>query len=76
MARKEGNILIVDDNDDLLIALRLFLSRHFLKIDTIRNPNLILSTLEKSSYDIILLDIVMPRLDGVGTIQQLKAQGC
>ena len=57
MARKEGKILIVDDNDDLLIALRLFLSRHFLQIDTLRNPNLILSTLEKSSYDIILLDM-------------------
>ena len=57
MPRKEGNILIVDDNDDLLIALRLFLSRHFLQIDTIRNPNLILSTLEKNSYDMILLDM-------------------
>ena len=57
MAKKEGKILIVDDNDDLLIALRLFLSRHFLLIDTLRNPNLILSSLEKSSYDIILLDM-------------------
>ena len=57
MAKKEGNILIVDDNDDLLIALRLFLSCHFLQIDTIRNPNLILSTLEKNSYDMILLDM-------------------
>ena len=57
MARKEGNILIVDDNNDLLIALRLFLSRHFTRIDTLRNPNLILSTLEKNSYDIILLDM-------------------
>jgi len=57
MARKEGNILIVDDNNDLLIALRLFLSRHFKQIDTLRNPNLILSTLEKNSYDIILLDM-------------------
>lgn len=57
MARKEGNILIVDDNNDLLIALRLFLSRHFKQIDTLRNPNLILSSLDKNSYDIILLDM-------------------
>ncbi len=57
MAKKAGNILIVDDNDDLLIALKLFLSRHFQQIDTIRNPNLILSTLEKNSYDMILLDM-------------------
>ncbi len=57
MPRKEGSILIIDDNRDLLIALRLILARNFERIDTLRNPNLILSTLEKHSYDIILLDM-------------------
>lgn len=57
MPRKEGSILIVDDNNDLLIALRLILARSFERIDTIRNPNLILSTLEKHAYDLILLDM-------------------
>ena len=57
MARKEGSILIVDDNDDLLIALKLFLSRKFATIDTLRNPNLILSAMEKAVYDLILLDM-------------------
>ncbi len=49
--------MIVDDNNDLLIALKLILARKFERIDTLRNPNLILSTLEKQSYDIILLDM-------------------
>jgi len=57
MPRKEGAILIVDDNNDLLIALKLILARSFERIDTLRNPNLILSTLEKQSYDLILLDM-------------------
>lgn len=57
MPKKEGSILIVDDNSDLLIALRLFLSRHFSRIDTLKNPNLILSSLDKQVYDIILLDM-------------------
>lgn len=57
MSRKEGSILIVDDNKDLLIALRLILSRSFETIHTLKNPNLILSTLEQRSYDIILLDM-------------------
>ena len=47
MPRKKGSILIVDDNNDLLIALKLILARNFERIDTLRNPNLILSTLEK-----------------------------
>ncbi|MCK4747601.1 MAG: sigma-54-dependent Fis family transcriptional regulator, partial [Bacteroidales bacterium] len=57
MARKEGSILIVDDNDDLLIALKLFLSRQFIHIDTLKNPNLIPGTLEQQDYDVILLDM-------------------
>jgi DNA-binding NtrC family response regulator len=57
MSRKEGSILIVDDNHDLLIALKLILARRFERIDTLRNPNLILSTLEKHAYDLILLDM-------------------
>jgi DNA-binding NtrC family response regulator len=57
MAKKDGSILIVDDNTDLLIALKLVLSRSFARIQTLRNPNLILSTLEKDSFDLILLDM-------------------
>lgn len=57
MPRKEGSILIVDDNSDLLLALKLFLSKQFVHIDTLKNPNLILATLEKQRYDIILLDM-------------------
>jgi DNA-binding NtrC family response regulator len=57
MARKEGSILIVDDNEDLLVALKLFLSRQFERIDTMRNPNLIPSALQNQNYDLVLLDM-------------------
>ena len=57
MAKKEGSILIIDDNSDLLIALKLVLGRSFSRIETLRNPNLILSTLEKETFDLILLDM-------------------
>jgi two-component system response regulator HydG len=57
MSKKEGSILIIDDNKDLLIALKIILSRHFEKIQTLTNPKLIVSTLEKDRYDVILLDM-------------------
>src|SRR5210317_665534 len=57
MSKKEGKILIVDDNEDMLIALRIFLSRNFASIETLKNPNLIPSKLERNTYDIILLDM-------------------
>ena len=38
---KTGNILIIDDEEDILLSLRLFLRQHFEKVDTENNPNLI-----------------------------------
>lgn len=57
MSKNQGKILIVDDNEELLIAFRFFLSKHFSQIDTLRSPNLIYDSLRKESYDIILLDM-------------------
>lgn len=57
MPKQKGKILIVDDNEELLIAFRFFLSKHFEKIDTIKNPNLIPEYIRKESYDIVLLDM-------------------
>ncbi len=53
---KSGRILIVDDNDELLIALKIFLAPHFSEIYTERNPNLIPSLIS-NNFDIVLLDM-------------------
>ena len=37
--------------------MKLLLSGNFTRIDTLRNPNLLISALEKTSYDLILLDM-------------------
>lgn len=54
---KKGKILVIDDNEELLIAFRLFLSKHFDVIDTLKTPNLIHEQLRKDNYDIVLLDM-------------------
>jgi len=50
-------ILIVDDNAEMLEGLKLFLSPHASEIITHCNPNLIPSTLQQCSFDLILLDM-------------------
>ncbi len=52
-----GKILIIDDNEDLLRAARLFLKRHFKQIDIEKNPESIPSILSNEQYDVILLDM-------------------
>ncbi|WP_422005086.1 sigma-54-dependent transcriptional regulator [Roseivirga pacifica] len=54
---KTGRILIIDDNEDLLKAARLFLKRHFGQIDLEKDPNLLPDLLKNESYDVILLDM-------------------
>jgi DNA-binding NtrC family response regulator len=53
----KGSILIIDDNEDLLKAARLYLKRHFGQIDLEKDPNLIPDLLKNESYDVILLDM-------------------
>ncbi len=54
---KTGRILIVDDNEDLLRAARMFLKRHFKQVDIEKNPESIPSLLNNEQYDVILLDM-------------------
>lgn len=54
---KAGKILVVDDNEDLLRAARMFLKRHFLQVDIEKNPESIPSLLNNEQYDVILLDM-------------------
>jgi DNA-binding NtrC family response regulator len=57
MAKKTGNILIVDDNEDLLLAARLFLKQHFSLVHTENDPEKIPTLLQNENYDVILLDM-------------------
>jgi DNA-binding NtrC family response regulator len=57
MTKKAGNILIVDDNEDLLLAARLFLKQHFSLVHTEQDPEKIPLLLQNENYDVILLDM-------------------
>ena len=57
MAKNTGNILIVDDNEDLLLAARLFLKQHFFLVHTEQDPEKIPVLLQNENYDVILLDM-------------------
>ena len=57
MVKKTGNILIVDDNEDLLLAARLFLKQHFSLVHTEVDPQKIPLLFQNENYDVILLDM-------------------
>ena len=57
MEQKHGKVLIVDDNEDLLKAAKMFLKRHFSQVDIEKNPETIPALMNNEDYDVILLDM-------------------
>ncbi|MFC2080040.1 sigma-54-dependent transcriptional regulator [Bacteroidota bacterium] len=57
MDEKFGKILAVDDNEDILFALKLLLRQHVELIETINGPDRIPELMKKESWDVILLDM-------------------
>jgi DNA-binding NtrC family response regulator len=65
-------ILIADDEEPLRRLLDRELSRKGFYTDTAENGRVALRKLMDSSFDIVLLDIVMPDMDGMSMLKQLK----
>jgi DNA-binding NtrC family response regulator len=57
MEELKGKILAIDDNEDILFALKLLLKPHAEKITTLSTPNRVLDLLKVEEYDVILLDM-------------------
>jgi len=57
MEDKVGRIVAVDDNEDILFALKLLLRQHVEMIETLPGPERIPEMMEKENWDVILLDM-------------------
>lgn len=55
--KKNGNILIVDDNKGVLSALQLLLKPYFDRVVTLTSPVALPATLKEASWQIVLLDM-------------------
>ncbi|MDN5204731.1 sigma-54 dependent transcriptional regulator [Fulvivirgaceae bacterium BMA10] len=57
MSKKEGKILVVDDDQGVLYTAKMVLKPHFEMIKTEVNPNNILASLKETDFDVIILDM-------------------
>ncbi len=73
----KGNVLIVDDNKNVLVALEMLLTSEFDRVHCISNPNLLLSELQNQRYNLVLLDMnfkagVNTGNEGIYWLQRIK----
>jgi len=65
-------ILVVDDDPDILEAINLILEARGYQVVTARDGIDALNKLKEEKPDLMILDLMMPRLDGFGVCKELK----
>jgi DNA-binding response OmpR family regulator len=68
---KTKRILIVDDETDLTLAFEMLLKREGFEVDTFNDPVVSLSKFIPNYYDVALLDIKMPKMDGFSLYKEI-----
>lgn len=61
MSKMDNKILIIDDDEDVLLAAKLFLKQHVKAVHTDKDPSNIPRLLKNESYDLVLLDMNFSR---------------
>lgn len=69
----KGHLLIVEDDEDIQELLKYNLSKEGFRISTEMSGEGAMSSIEKKAPDLILLDIMLPEMDGLEVCRQVKS---
>jgi len=69
---QQKRILIIDDEKDIAIILQMTLEQYGYKTDTYTDPVLAYQNFRSGQYDLVILDIKMPEVDGFNLYQKIK----
>ncbi len=72
MMEKEARVLVVDDEDRIRRLLKMYLEREGYEVEEAENGEQALEMALAMEYDLILLDIMMPGMDGIEVCQELR----
>src|SRR6266480_1060998 len=69
---QKKKVMIVDDELDLSLLLKTLLEENNFKVDWYTDPVLALNKFKRNFYDLLLLDIKMPKMNGFELYRELK----
>ena len=72
MMNSKRRILVVDDDASIRTLVRIVLERAGFDVTTARDGREAIALLAASDYDVVLLDVIMPKLDGLGVVDELR----
>jgi len=71
---EDVRVLIADDEKEIRNLLKKYLERELYKVDVAVNGEEALNLFAQNKYNLIILDIMMPRIDGVEVCRKLRDQ--
>ena len=69
---RELNILLIDDDVELCSLMREFFDQHGISLEVVNDGRRGLSRAFQGGHDLILLDVMMPGLDGIELLRQIR----
>ena len=69
----DARILLVDDEKSFLETLSSRLELRGMKVDTVDNGEKAVDEAKQQAFDVIIVDLSMPGIDGVETLKRIKA---
>lgn len=67
-------LLIAEDEKSLSRALAAILARNNYSVDTVYDGEAALEYLEATNYDGLILNVMMPKMDGITALKTLRAR--
>ena len=75
MTEPAGRVLVVEDDPDMVFALKHNLERHGLVVTTATDGESGLLAARRDAPDLIVLDVMLPRVDGFRVLRTLRGEG-
>jgi DNA-binding response OmpR family regulator len=75
MADKKKMILVAEDEKPMARALELKLGSSGFEVEVVHDGEEALAEILKGKYDLVLLDLMMPKKDGFEVLEQLQQKG-
>ena len=69
-------ILLAEDERSLSQAIVALLEKNNYSVDAVYDGDEALSYIEAGNYDAVILDIMMPKRDGISALREMRAKGC
>ena len=67
-----NRILLIDNEPDIALGFEMGLEDNGFEVDSFNNPQIALSKFKAGLYDLLLLDIKMPKMNGIEFYQKMK----